>query len=117
MLRYFSILILFSSLTFAQTAKASFIEEVEVPSKYIVWHAFVIDSLWLNKWLPNGDLPRRENATYRYWMSDVNSNLIPIRKIDYRLPMFQEHPVTAVRAITDTTYFWNQEQEEKASDN
>jgi len=87
-----TLLIVNSSLLIGQ--KASFVSEVEVDnSTYIVWHSYVIDSAWLNVWLPNGDLPRRENGTYKYWKADSNGDLIPLRKIDYRLPIFQDQSV------------------------
>lgn len=93
MLKYFSILFL-SVISFAQVPKASFVKEVEVnESKYIVWSGYVIDSTWWHVWLPNGDLPRRENGTYLYWKADANGELIPLRKIDYRLPIFQDQPI------------------------
>lgn len=93
MLKFFSILFLLCGLTFAQVPKASFVKEVEVESKYIVWSGYVIDSTYLNVWLPNGDLPRRENGTYLYWKVDARGNLMPRRKIDYRLPIFQDQTV------------------------
>lgn len=114
MLKSFNLLLLVLSLTaivYSQTPKASFVwseqGEVQVDSKYIIWHAFVIDSAWLGVHLTDGSLPRRENGTYKYWLSDVTGELIPIRKIDYRLPIFQSPNPTVVNAITDTTYFWN----------
>lgn len=91
MLKFFSILFL-CGITFAQVSKASFVKEVEVESKYIVWSGYVVDSAYLNVWLPNGDLPRRANGTYLYWKADANGNLMPRRKIDYRLPIFSDAP-------------------------
>lgn len=80
----------------AQTRPAmmQFNDEIKVDQNdFIVWSSYVIDSTWLNVWLPNGDLPRRENGTYKYWKADSNGNLIPLRKIDYRLPIFQDQSV------------------------
>lgn len=102
MLKYFNIVILFVILSVVevcgQPAKATFVynngSEIEVDqNKYIIWHGYVIDSVWWHVWLPNGDLPRRENGTYLYWKADENGDLIPLRKIDYRLPIFRDDPI------------------------
>lgn len=88
---FFSFFILLAVPVLSQTGMASFIREPEVPNyNFIVWHSFEIDSAWLNVWLPNGDLPRRANKTYRYWKEDSKGNLIPVRKIEIRLPIFWE---------------------------
>lgn len=72
--------------------------EIKVDEQqFVIWHSYVIDSSWLNVWLPNGDLPRRENGTYLYWKADSSGNLIPLKKIDYRLPIFQEQPIVMKR--------------------
>lgn len=93
MLKFFSIIFL-CGFTFAQVQKATFVKEVEVNSdKYMIWHGYVIDSLWWNVHLPDGDLPRRANNTYLYWKADENGDLIPLRKIDYRLPIFNDDPI------------------------
>ena len=95
MLKYFSVIILLSGITFCQTAKATFVKEVEVESKYIIWHSYVMDSTYLNTWDANGDLLRRVDNTYLYWQTDASGKLIPIRIIDYRLPIFNEAPLIA----------------------
>lgn len=78
----------------AQTGKATFIEPIKVDeSRYIVWSGYVIDSTYWHVWNPDGTLPKRENGTYKYWKADNNGNLIPLRKIDYRLPIFQGQSV------------------------
>jgi len=93
MLKYFSILLL-TGLAFSQVQKASFVKQVEVDAnKYVIWHGYVIDSLWWNVWLPDGNLPRRANGTYLYWKEDTNGNLIPLRKIDYRLPILRDEAI------------------------
>lgn len=99
MLKFFSILLL-CGITFAQVPKASFVKEVEVESKYIVWSGYVIDSTYLHVWNPDGSLPRRANGTYLYWKVDANGNLMPRRKIDYRLPIFNDAPITATKEKT-----------------
>lgn len=74
--------------------KANFVNEVEVDqSKYRVWYSYVIDSTYWHVWDADGSLPKRENGTYKYWKADSEGNLIPLRKIDYRLPIFQEQSV------------------------
>lgn len=97
MLKYFNILLvvlLFGCIEiYSQTPQATFVKEVEVDPHWMIWHSYVIDSAWLNVWLPNGDLPRRENGTYRYWKADSLGNLIQIRYIVWRLPLFKDEPV------------------------
>ncbi|MBK8609085.1 MAG: hypothetical protein IPL84_03860 [Chitinophagaceae bacterium] len=94
----FLLFVILSEVEVCQTAKASFVKEVSVDeSTYIVWSGYVIDSAYLNVWLLNGDLPRRANGTYLYWKADTNGNLIPRRKIDYRLPIFQDKSVVMKR--------------------
>lgn len=86
------LLIALCPLLFSQ--KATFVKEVEVDNNtYIVWYSYIIDSTYLNVNLPNGELPRRANRTYLYWKADKNGKLIPLRKIDYRLPIFKDESV------------------------
>lgn len=86
------LLIALCPLLFAQ--KATFVKEVEVDNNtYIVWHSYVIDSTYWHVWNPDGTLPKRSNGTYLYWKADNNGKLIPLRKIDYRLPIFQDQPI------------------------
>lgn len=92
MLKYFSIIFL-SIISFAQVPKATFVKEVEVESKYIIWHSYVIDSTYWYVWNADGSLPKRENGTYLYWKADSSGNLIPMKKIDYRLPIFDSEPM------------------------
>jgi hypothetical protein len=95
MLKYFNsiiLIIVLSTFTRAQTPKAIIINEVEVEYRWMIWHAYVMDSAYLKVWLPNGDLPRRANGTFLYWKVDENGDLIPIRKIMLRLPIFYDNP-------------------------
>lgn len=64
--------------------------ELGTEYKWMIWHSYVIDSTYWRVWLPNGDLPRRANGTYLYWKEDKNGKLIPLRKIEKRLPIFMD---------------------------
>ena len=86
------ILVLLSIAVAAQTPKATFIKEVQVERQWVIWHSYVIDSTWWMVWTPTGDLPRRENGTYKYWMEDSSGNLIPIRYIKRRIPILNDEP-------------------------
>lgn len=76
----------------AQTSKATFVKEVEVEYKWMIWHSYVIDSAYWKVWQPDGSLPRRSDGTFLYWAVDSNGDLIPIRKIVLRLPIFFDNP-------------------------
>lgn len=90
----------------AQTERAVILKELSVPDKrFIIWQSFRIDSSWLNVWLPNGELPRRENGTYLYWLADENGNLEPVRKIDFRLPIFNDEP--AIYMMNQEDFIFN----------
>ena len=94
------LLIVNYSLLIAQTRPAmmQFNDEIKVDEQqFIVWHSYVIDSTYWQVWNPDGSLPRRENGTYKYWKADNQGNLIPIRKIDYRLPIFKDESVVMKR--------------------
>lgn len=87
-----SLVFLLSSFTIAQ--KASFVKEVSVDeSTYIIWGGYVIDSTYWHVWNADGTLPKRANGTYKYWKEDNNGELIRLRKIDYRLPIFKEQSI------------------------
>ena len=48
-------------------------------------YGFLIDFNYWGVHLPDGDLPRRENRTYLYWMEDPNTHEL-IQVIYYRDP-------------------------------
>lgn len=54
-----------------------------------MWYSYVIDSTWLGINEPDGDLPRRGNGTYGYWLADGNGDLIPVRK--FRKPVTEPY--------------------------
>lgn len=94
------IFLLFSFILIAQSRPAmmEFNDEIKVDEKdFIVWSGYVIDSTYWHVWNPDGSLPKRENGTYLYWKADANGNLIPRRKIDYRLPIFKDQSVVMKR--------------------
>lgn len=67
--------------------------ELRTEYKWMIWHSYVIDSTYWHVWLPNGDLPRRANGTYLYLKEDKDGKLIPLRKIEKRLPIFMDQPM------------------------
>ena len=71
--------------------------ELRTEYKWMIWHSYVIDPKWWHKWNPDGSLPKRQNGTYRYWAVDKDSNLIPLRKIEKRLPIFMDQPMPVKR--------------------
>jgi len=78
------IVILLCAGTFAQTKM-----DLDFSFEGQMWYSYAIDSTWLGINEPDGDLPRRENGTYRYWLADGNGDLIPVRK--FRKPVTEPY--------------------------
>lgn len=93
-------LIITGGLSYSQQrpAKMQFNDEIKVDDKeYVLWYGFMIDSSYLNVWLSNGELPRRENRTYKYWMVDSSGQLLKRITIGYRFPIFRDNPADAFK--------------------
>ena len=63
----------------ALSIKAQSKMEIDLSFEGEKWYSYVIDSTWLGINEPDGNLPRREDDTYRYWKL-INGKLQPVIK-------------------------------------